>query len=243
MYLTASSEALSGVASSAGRRMVTGNIRPLPSTRGASRSLQRDRVSIVADIRTSRRSGRRICRASRVMARATSEGRLRSWNSSKITAETPSRAGSSTSRRTRMPSVSTSMRVRSETQESKRIRYPIVCPTGSPSRAAMREAICRAASRRGSSMRILLPAGRSCRIVRGRRVDLPAPGGAETTTVPRSRRAWFTLSAIPAAGRRSPSGGMRKAYSMSERHVHPQDRHPFVESSVCFNVFKIKFFP
>ena len=77
---------------------------------------------MVADITTMRRSGRTTSCASRVSASATSEAMLRSWNSSKTTAATPSSVGSSTSMRSSMPSVITSMRVASDTRLSKRTR-------------------------------------------------------------------------------------------------------------------------
>ena len=126
------SAAFSGVAS-APRSTSTGNIFPWLSTNGRSSSRHREVASMVADMSTSFRSGRSTSRASRTRASATSVVRLRSWNSSKITTETPSRPGSSVSRRTRTPSVITSIRVDGPTQCSKRIRYPTVLPTGSPS--------------------------------------------------------------------------------------------------------------
>jgi hypothetical protein len=76
---------------------------------------------MVADITSILRSGRTRFWASRVRARARSEVRLRSWNSSKITAATPSRVGSATRILVATPSVRTSMRVREETLLSKRI--------------------------------------------------------------------------------------------------------------------------
>ena len=48
--------------------------------------------------------------------------RLRSWNSSKITAATPSSDGSLCSIRVSTPSVTTSMRVARETRVSSRMR-------------------------------------------------------------------------------------------------------------------------
>ena len=194
---TSSAEASSGV-----WRISTGNIRPALSMSGASSARQIASASIVADISTIRRSGRSSDCASRVSASATSLARLRSWNSSKMTTPTPSSAGSSTSIRVRMPSVSTSIRVRADTRLSKRIRYPTVCPTGSPSSAAIRSAICRAASRRGSSIRIFAPgAANPSRIVSGSTVDLPAPGGAVTTRRDESASARFTAPAISITGK------------------------------------------
>ena len=103
-------------------RNSTGNILPLPSMSGAPSFPQISSVSMVADIIMMRRSGRRILCASRTSARASSEARLLSWNSSNITAETPSRAGSATSILPRMPSVNTSMRVFPEVLFSNLIR-------------------------------------------------------------------------------------------------------------------------
>ena len=117
-----SSAAFSGFASSLPRTTSTGNIFPRLSTSGASRSRHKASVSMVADITSIRRSGRSTCCASRVSASATSVVRLRSWNSSKMTTETPSSPGSSTRRRTRTPSVSTSIRVPADTFCSNRIR-------------------------------------------------------------------------------------------------------------------------
>ena len=140
-------------------------------------------VSIVADIRMIRRSGRRICCAWRVSASAVSAKRFRSWNSSNMIAPMPSSVGSAMSRRVRIPSVSTSICVCGERRESNRMVYPMVCPRGCEMSWASRWAICRAASRRGSSMRILLLGGVSVgSMVSGRSVDLPAPGGAVMTS-------------------------------------------------------------
>ena len=65
----------------------------------------------VADITTSFKSGRTVCCTRRTMARARSLLRLRSWNSSKTTTPTDSRNGSSWSIRSRIPSVTTWIRV------------------------------------------------------------------------------------------------------------------------------------
>ena len=66
----------------------------------------------VADITSSFRSSRRPCCTSRASARPRSASSERSWNSSNSTAATPSSDGSSRIRRVKMPSVTTSMRVR-----------------------------------------------------------------------------------------------------------------------------------
>ncbi len=130
-----------------------------------------------------RRSGRRAPCTSRHRASARSACRLRSWNSSKITRPTPESSGSPCRRRVRMPSVSTSRRVAAPTADSKRTRYPTVCPTGSPSVSASRAATARAATRRGCSISTPCPTSHpSCSSWSGRAVLLPAPGGACSTT-------------------------------------------------------------
>src|SRR5216684_8077001 len=94
----------------------------------------------------------------------------------------PESSGSSSSARVNTPSVITSMRVFRDTRESKRTRRPTVSPIFSPSVHAMRAAAARAASRRGSSTRILRPAAHgSSSSANGARVVLPAPGGATST--------------------------------------------------------------
>ena len=66
--------------------------------------------------------------------------------------------------------------------DQKRVWYPTVSPTFSPSMNAIRCAAALAASRRGSSITILRPATQSsCRRRSGTRVVLPAPGGAMRT--------------------------------------------------------------
>ena len=65
----------------------------------------------LADITTTRRSSRSP-RASSVSARPRSPSRLRSWNSSKITAATSPSSGSARIIRVNTPSVTTSIRVR-----------------------------------------------------------------------------------------------------------------------------------
>ena len=199
MTCATASVAFSGVASTAASTISTGYILPSPATRGASSSRQMASVSMVADIITILRSGRMMFLVWRTSASARSQLRLRSWNSSKMTVDTPSSVGSSTSILVRMPSVRTSTLVASDTRDSKRTRYPAVRPTGSSSSQAMRSAICLAARRLGSSISTF-PEPASCRMVRGSSVDFPAPGGAVTTTAPHSRRASFTLRAIAAAG-------------------------------------------
>lgn len=106
--------------------------------------------------------------------------------------------GSSMSMRVMMPSVRTSIRVVSDTFVSNLTLYPTVFPTGSPIVAAMRAAICMAASLRGSSMIIFPPplAFMLSRMVSGRTVDFPAPGGAVTMVVGCVEMASFSLPAI-----------------------------------------------
>ena len=69
----------------------------------------------VADMTTIRSSGRTDCCTWRTIARARSLASDRSWNSSKTTAPTSGRNGSSSSRRSRMPSVMIAIRVRGPT--------------------------------------------------------------------------------------------------------------------------------
>ena len=78
--------------------------------------------SRVADMTRIRRSSRSTPWASRASASPRSASRLRSWNSSKITAPTPSRLGSPRIIRLKTPSVTTSIRVRAETFDCMRTR-------------------------------------------------------------------------------------------------------------------------
>ncbi len=129
-----------------------------------------------------RRSSRKAPWVSSASARPRSASRLRSWNSSKSTAATPSSVGSSRIMRVKMPSVTTSTRVRADTFEPKRTLRPTRPPTSSPRVLAIRSATARAAMRRGSSTRILpVPDQDSSISTSGTRVDLPAPGGATRT--------------------------------------------------------------
>ena len=164
-------------------RVATGKDLPCAVMTGASPS-KRDTAapSRVADMIRILRSGVTLARASRVSARPRSACRLRSWYSSKRTAAKPSSAGSDCSIRVSTPSVTTSMRVFRDTLVSRRIRYPTVLPTASPSVCAIRRATARAASRRGSSIRMRLPAAHgSWSNTNGTTVLFPAPGGAVST--------------------------------------------------------------
>ena len=84
----------------------------LVTTAASGRRLRRSPRSRVADIRSSRRSGRRTAWTSRTKARPRSLSRPRSWNSSKITQLTPGSSGLTCSRRRKRPAVTTSRRVR-----------------------------------------------------------------------------------------------------------------------------------
>ena len=109
--MTASKRAVgSGLRGS--QRVSTAKARPCEVTRGAS-CIRRatGSASRVADMTITTRSSRSAPRSSKVSARPKSACRLRSWNSSKITAPTPGRSGSDWIMRVRMPSVTTSMRV------------------------------------------------------------------------------------------------------------------------------------
>ncbi len=76
------------------------------------------------------------------------------------------------------------MRVAADTALSNRVRKPTVLPTGSPIRLAMRLAAARAASRRGSVIR-MRPwfIGAASSNASGTLVVLPAPGGATSTAL------------------------------------------------------------
>ena len=172
-------------------RVVTGKTLPFAVTTGASPS-NRDTAapSSVADMTTILSSGATFSRASSASASPRSACRLLSWYSSNKTAATPSSAGSDCSIRVSTPSVTTSIRVSRDTRVSSRIRYPTVRPTPSPSVSAMRIATARAASRRGSSIKMrLLAAQGSCSSTSGTTVLFPAPGGAVSATEEHSRSA------------------------------------------------------
>ena len=103
--------------------VATSKARPSDRTEPASPSTVATAApSSVADMTSKRRSSRRWRCASSASARPRSDCRLRSWNSSKITQPTSSSAGSLCSRRARMPSVTTSMRVAALTRVSSRVR-------------------------------------------------------------------------------------------------------------------------
>ncbi len=163
--------------------MRTGKLRPGLLIRGASSQRPIRSPSRVADITSRRRSGRRVACTSKASAAPRSPARCRSWNSSKITAPTPDSSGSPWINRVRMPSVTTSMRVAALTRDSKRMRYPTVCPTSSPSWRDMNSAAARAAIRRGSSIRMRRPSSQPASSrANGTWVVLPAPGGASSTS-------------------------------------------------------------
>jgi len=157
--------------------------------------------SSVADITRIFRSSRRARRISRHSASARSACRLRSWNSSKITMATPSRAGLARMRRVRIPSVITSMRVLGETRLSNRMEYPSVRPISSPSVLAIHRAAETAAIRRGSSIRMRpFSGGRTSSSARGTRVVFPEPGGACRTRAECFRTASFTSGRMSSIG-------------------------------------------
>ena len=110
----------------------------------------------------------------------------------------------------KMPSVITSMRVAAETFEPNRTRRPTVRPTSSPNVDAMRAAAARAASRRGSKIRILRPSSHgSSSSASGTRVVLPAPGGATSTMALRARSAAAMSGSTASMGRDVGNGCMR----------------------------------
>ena len=122
------------------------------------------------------RSGRRISWQRRVRARPVSEARWRSWNSSKSTQDTFSRAGSAQSMRVSTPSVTTRSLVFALTLVSLRMARPTSSPRLVRQSPARCEASMRAATRLGSR-RSTRPSV-SSRAQRGTRVLLPVPGGA-----------------------------------------------------------------
>ena len=180
---------------------VTGKLRPSEVTTGACIRAATGAASSVADMATINRSSRNASATSRQSARPRSAFRDLSWNSSKITAPTPGRSGSSCSMRVRMPSVTTSIRVDLLTALAPRTRKPTVCPGSSPKVAAMRSAAARAARRRGSSIRMRPLVSPASSIARGTRVVLPAPGGACSTTRSWSRSASITCGITSSMGR------------------------------------------
>jgi hypothetical protein len=104
--------------------------------------------------------------------------------------------------RVNTPAVTSSMRVRQDTFEPKRTRYPTVSPTASPSVAAMRAAAARAASRRGSSTMIFRSrAQTSAASTNGTRVVFPAPGGATSTATSPARKTAVSSGSAASIGR------------------------------------------
>src|SRR5208282_3685777 len=161
-----------------------------------------ERTRSVADMTRRRRSSRRPCCASSANARPRSASSERSWNSSNMTAATPSSEGSSRICRVNTPSVTTSTRVRFETRLCRRTRKPIVSPTFSPNVAAMWEEAARAARRRGSSSKRRLPLAQgSSSSASGARVVLPAPGGATRTAFVRAASAARSAGSASSIGR------------------------------------------
>ena len=103
-------------------RSSRGWMRPSLSITGAPFNREANRApSNVADIGTIRRSGRNASCASSASASPKSLSRLRSCTSSNSTADTPVSSGSSCIRRTKIPSVSTSSRVRADSLLSIRV--------------------------------------------------------------------------------------------------------------------------
>ena len=170
---------------------------------------------------TTRRSGRTVSRSSRRKESARSASTLRSWNSSKTTAPVSSSNGSARRRRTSTPSVTKVSRVRAETADSKRTRYPTSSPSCPPRSAATRAAAARAARRRGSSTVIPRPPETSPRSssAGGTRVVFPAPGGAFNT-----RAGWAVSDATRASIRSSMGSDLGTAI------FYPRSTHVGVEN-------------
>mmetsp|Transcript_1046 Transcript_1046/g.2215 ORF Transcript_1046/g.2215 Transcript_1046/m.2215 type:complete len:241 (-) Transcript_1046:180-902(-) len=127
-----------------------------------------------------------------------SMSRVRSCTSSMITQPTPFSAGSSCSRRNKIPDVMKIIRVLGPTTLSNRTWYPTSCPTSCPLSSATREATPTAANRRGCvTMTTGASAGSSpgaSTIYWGTCVDLPVPVGPSKTTT----RWWATAARISA---------------------------------------------
>mmetsp|Transcript_26863 Transcript_26863/g.58758 ORF Transcript_26863/g.58758 Transcript_26863/m.58758 type:complete len:207 (-) Transcript_26863:362-982(-) len=147
--------------------------------------------SSVALITTRCKSSRKLCCTSRHKANPVSVRTPRSWNSSNMIVDIPVSSGSSRTMLSRMPSVTTNIRVEDgDCLTSPRIMRPMVCPTLSLSEDAIRVAADRAATRRGST-RIILPPSFSeseyCsnKSASGTMVVLPAPGGASRSRLGR----------------------------------------------------------
>ena len=169
------------------QRISTGWSRPTLASTGAgapstASSRAKTVVSAVADIASTRRSGRSVAAASSARARPRSVVRFRSCTSSNRMAATPGSSGSCWSRRVSTPSVSTSTRVAGPTRRSSRVWYPTRPPTAPPVSWAIRRAAARVARRRGSSTTIRpSPRQGSSSRASGTSVVLPAPGGALIT--------------------------------------------------------------
>src|SRR5207253_8359989 len=89
-----------------------------------------------------------------------------------------------------------------------------VSPTFSPSSLASLSAAARAASRRGSSIKMVWPANHgSFNKAKGTRVVLPAPGGASSTA------SWRVAKASRSAGKTSSIG--------KEIMLAPKQRHEY----------------
>lgn len=163
-------------------------------------------ASTVADIATTVRSSR-SCRSSASMPTSRSDSTPRSCTSSSTTAAVPGSSGSASRRRSRMPGVTNSTRVRALTSRSPRTLQPTTSPGRVPLSAASRRAAARAATRRGWTTTTrpgaaASPATNSA-TTGGTTVVLPVPGGACTTATPPCR-AWRSCGTARAKGRSRP---------------------------------------
>ena len=189
---------------------------------------------------SSRRSGRSTACASRQSASARSASSERSWISSRMTVETPSSPGSPSRRRTSRPVVTTSMRVAEETALSSRVRKPTVRPTGSPIRLAMRLAAARAASLRGSSIRMRPRSiGAASSSASGTQVVLPAPGGATSTALgcapsTASRRGRHSATGRSGMGEFTPRQGREGIPGKNGRRERIRTSGPYVPNVVLY---------
>ena len=196
-----SSAAIEGRRETFGRRSRSSARRPSPPSTAVSLA-----TSGVADIASTRRSGRTVSRASRANARPMSVGTLRSWTSSKITRPTPGSSGSCCSRRVSTPfGDDLDPRVAADATLVASLVADEAADLGSeatPPSAVRRLAV---ASRRGSSI-TMRPSSHGCSISHsGATVVLPAPGGATSSAEP-----WCS-SASPNSARTSTTGRSRAA--------------------------------
>ena len=185
----------------------TSNMRPSLSTTGASSSVVRPSTSGVADIASSRRSGRIVEATSSASARPRSVVRLRSCTSSKITSTDAGQLRIVLQAAGEHP-------LGDDFDAGVGADVALVAglvadeaPTLVPVVSAIRRAAARVARRRGSSITIRWPASHaSSSRASGITVVLPAPGGATSTARRCSARAARTAGIASTTGRSGSAG-------------------------------------